>query len=168
MININIFLKIITNGYVLILPILLWNIIFISKLPACYRPEYFNNNIPSFIFIGENILRAIVLIFPLLLTFNISSSQGKKGLIIYTIGCVLYFASWLMLIYLPDLAWSKSILVFTAPAYTPIIWLIGIAFLLDKYYFNFQYTKWQLIVPAILFTIFHVIHTVIVYLRCSV
>lgn len=137
----NLFLKIITNGYILILPIILWNIIFTPKLPTYYNPEYFNNNIPLFILIGENIFRTFILILPLLLTFNISSSQGKKGLIIYAISCILYFASWLVTIYLPDLVWSKSVFGFVAPAYTPIIWLIGISFLLDKYYFNLKYRK---------------------------
>lgn len=162
----NILLKIITNGYVLMLPILLWNVIYTSKLPSCYNPYTFNSGLPLPISIGENIFRVIVFIFPLLLTFNIASSNGKKGLVIYGVGCILYFASWLMLIYMPDSVWSKSIFGSTAPAYTPIIWLIGIAYLLDDYYFNIQYNKWHLIIPSILFSIFHLIHTLIIYFRC--
>ncbi len=160
--------KIITNGYILMIPILLWNIIFTSKLPSCYSPDTFNNNIPSSILICENIFRIIVFIFPLFLSFNFATEIGKKGLIIYCIGCLLYFSSWLILIYLPNSMWSKSIFGFAAPAYTPIIWLIGIAFLLDNYYFNLKYNAWHLIIPSIGFSFFHILHTITVYLRCTV
>lgn len=159
--------KITTNGFILMLPILLWNAIFTSKLPSCYHPETFKKSIPSAIFIGENIFRIIIFIFPLFLSFNFVTETGKKGLIIYCIGCVLYFSSWLLLIYLPDSVWSKSIFGFAAPAYTPIIWLTGIAFLLDNYYFDLKYNAWHLIIPSIGFCFFHLFHTSIGYVRCA-
>jgi hypothetical protein len=40
---------------------------------------------------------------------------------------IIYFASWLLLIVRPDAAWSRSAAGLLAPAYTPLIWLAGIA-----------------------------------------
>ena len=45
----------------------------------------------------------------------------------YALGVLVYFASWLPLIYASDAAWSKSAAGLLAPAYTPLICLTGIA-----------------------------------------
>ena len=45
----------------------------------------------------------------------------------YALGVLVYFASWLPLIYSSAAAWSKSAAGLLAPAYTPLIWLAGIA-----------------------------------------
>jgi hypothetical protein len=153
---------IITNGYVLIIPILLWDYLFTSKLPSQYNPQTFNSNIPLYIKNMENIFRTVILTLPLLFRIDISSSIGKKGMFLYIVGSVIYYVSWLLLMYAPTNKWSKSIFGQAAPAYTPIIWLIGIGLMVDSYYFNFKYSKWHYIVPAIIFSIFHVTHTLYV------
>jgi len=157
--------KILSNGYIAIFPILVWNIFFTSKLPPAYAPELFNSNIPLTIIIGENLFRSIIFILPLFFRLNISSSLEKKGLIIYSSGVALYFSSWLMLIYASNSGWSSSVVGFAAPAYTPIIWLVGLSLLVDSYYFKMAYSKWHFILPSIAFSIFHVSHTVYVYNR---
>ena len=157
--------KILTNGYIAILPIFVWNIFLISKLPPAFDLNSFNSDIPSVIVIGENIFRSIIFIFPLFFRLNMSSSLEKKGVVTYSFGVVLYFLSWLMLIYAPNSGWSNSVLGFTAPAYTPIIWLVGLSLLVDSYYFKLAYSKWHFIVPSLVFSIFHVSHTVYVYNR---
>ena len=43
------------------------------------------------------------------------------------LGNLVYFASWLPLIYRPEAAWSRSAAGPLAPAYTPQIWLADIA-----------------------------------------
>ena len=43
----------------------------------------------------------------------------KKGFVLYVIGTLLYFASWLILMYFPEQKCVRII-------YTPLIWLIGI------------------------------------------
>jgi hypothetical protein len=156
-----------TNGYILIIPILVWNSLFTAKLPPAYDPKSFNSNIPLFILIGENIFRAIIFILPLLFKINITSVQGKQGFIIYIFGSILYYMSWLLLMFVPNSLWGSSIFGFVAPAYTPIIWLIGISLMVDSYYFKIPYAKWQFIIPCIIFSIFHVTHAVLVYLRSS-
>ncbi len=157
--------KILPNGYIAIFPILVWNILLTSKLPQAYDPKLFNSNIPLTIIIGENLFRSIIFLLPLFFRLNITSSLEKKGLIIFSFGVVLYFSSWLMLIYAPNSGWSNSIVGFTAPAYTPIIWLVGLSLLVDSYYFKVAYSKWHFILPSIAFSTFHVSHAVYVYNR---
>ena len=157
--------KILTNGYIALLPIFIWNIFLTSKLPPAFNSKSFNSEIPFVIIIGENIFRSIIFLLPLFFRLNISSSFERKGLITFSIGVALYFSSWLMLIYAPDSGWSNSVLGFTAPAYTPIIWLVGLSLLVESYYFKLIYSKWHFILPSVAFTIFHVSHTVYVYNR---
>lgn len=96
---------------------------------------------------------------------TINKTAGKKGLIVYSIGSVFYYLSRLFLMYAPNSWWSTSALGFIAPAYTPIIWLVGIGLMADSYYFKIKYTKWHYIIPSIIFSIFHITHTILVYMR---
>jgi hypothetical protein len=163
----NVIKAILTNGCIPLLPIFAWNIIFVSKLPPAYDPKSFNDGIPSLLLLGENLFRTIIFVFPLLFKINIGTTQGKQGLIVYILGIFLYFASWLLQIYAPNLLLSKSMFGFAAPAYLPILWLIGISLMANSYYFNFIYSKWHYILPCIVFSIFHVTHTYLVYLRTN-
>ena len=45
--------KILSDGYILIIPIIAWNLIFTSKLPPAYAPKLFNSNIPLGIITGK-------------------------------------------------------------------------------------------------------------------
>ena len=157
--------KILSNGYIAIFPILIWNILLTSKLPPAYNLPLFNSNIPLTIIIGENLFRSIIFLMPLFFRLNITSSLEKKGLIIFCFGVALYFSSWLMLVFAPNASWSNSVMGFAAPAYTPIIWLVGLSLMVDSYYFKLAYTKWHFILPSIAFSIFHVSHSVYVYNR---
>lgn len=157
--------SLISNGYIPILPILIWNIIFTSKLPPAYEPRAFNSNIPLFLIIGENVFRTIIFILPIFVRFNISSKIGRRGLVIFLIGMLLYFASWILLIYAPNSVWSQSALGFAAPAYTPMIWLIGLSLMFDSYYFKLAYSKWHYIIPSFAFLCFHCTHSLFVYFR---
>ena len=154
-----------TNGYILVFPILFWNILLTSKLPPAYAPKIFNNNIPLAIIIGEYLFRYIIFIMPLFFKLNLTRSIENKGLIVFSLGVLLYFSSWLMLIYTPDSSWSNSVFGFTSPAYTPIIWLVGLSLMVDSYYFKLAYSKWHFILPSVAFTVFHVLHTVYIYNR---
>ena len=121
------------NCFIPLIPILAWNIVFASKLPSAYKPQSFDKDIPTFTVVGENIFRTIIFILPLFFKIGIENSMQRVGGIIFLVGVVLYFASWLMLIYSPDSRWSKNAIGFSAPAFTPIIWLIGLSFMVDDY-----------------------------------
>jgi len=163
----NVIGKFITNGYIPLIPILAWNFIFISKLPLAYQPQSFNHDIPVFILFGENLFRSIIFILPLFFKLSIGESIQRKGLAIFITGVALYFFSWLILIYMPDSRWSNHVIGFSAPAFTPIIWLIGLSLMVEKYYF-FTYSKWHYIIPAICFSFFHIYHSIYVFNRTYV
>ena len=140
----NLIRKITSNGYVPLIPIFAWNLMFASALPPAYAPASFNMDIPSIILTGENVFRAIIFSLPLFFSLNIKTAIGKKGLCLYCVGTVLYFSSWLALMFAPDSGWSTSLLGFAAPAYTPILWLTGIAMMGEAYYFKLNYSKMAL------------------------
>ncbi len=157
--------KIFTNGFILLIPISVWNIIFSSKLPPAFDLKNFNSNIPPLILIGENLFRTIIFVIPLFMKINIHKTAAKRGLVVYIAGSVIYYLSWLVLMYAPNSMWSNNILGFAAPAYTPIIWLAGISLMTDSYYFKIKYNKWHFIIPSIAFSIFHITHTILIYMR---
>ena len=151
----------------LIIPIIIWNISFISYLPSPYKPENFNSDIPLWITVGENLFRTVLFIFPVFFKINIKISFENKGLITYLLGVVIYFSSWLVIIISPASAWSASILGFSAPAYTPIIWILGLSMMVDAYYFNFKfnYSKWHFLLPSMSLIVFHISHVIYVFNR---
>lgn len=160
----NILRTVLLNGYIPLIPILIWNYLFISKLPLAYQPQSFNHEIPLLITVGENIFRSIVFIMPLFFKISIYKSRQRNGLVVFVTGVLLYFISWLILMYMPSSTWSNNFLIFSAPAYTPIIWLVGLSMMVEKYYF-FNYSKWHYIVPALLFSVFHIYHSFYVFDR---
>jgi len=144
---------------------MVWNIIFADKLPTAFQPEIFWNNISPFLTYGENISRSILFIISFLMPLRVSTIAQKRGLVIYLIGTLLYFASWIALIYFPTCDFSNSILGFTAPAYTPLLWLFGIGLIGNSFYFELPFRHWFFISAATIFLIFHNCHTVIIYCR---
>lgn len=157
--------KYLRNGIWLTIPILLWNIIFASRLPAAFLPDIFWRDIPTMIQIGENVLRILIFAMPLFFSVNLKTKMQRYGLVWYVGGTAVYFSSWLPLLFAPESGWSQSMIGFMAPAYTPLLWLVGIGLLGEQFYFSVKYRPVYYIAPAILFTIFHCIHTAIVYLR---
>jgi hypothetical protein len=155
------------NCFLLTVPILVWDIAFENKLPKAFQPEIFWNNIYSWVTYGENISRTLVFAIILLMPLNISTPRQKKGLILYSLGTCLYFASWLLMIYLPSSSWSQSMLGFMAPSYTPLFWLVGIGLIGDSFYFNLPFNRWFVILASIIFLTFHNIHTYTIYLRTN-
>jgi len=153
------------NCLLLLLPIMAWNLIFASKLPWAYSEEVFSKNIPSFIASGENIFRLIVFILPVLMPLRIEMQSQKFGLWLYIAGTAIYFVSWLAQIYFPQSAWSLSALGFLAPAYTPLIWLVGIGLIGSAFYFSSPYRSWMYIITSVVFLGFHLSHALTVYLR---
>ena len=157
------FQKYLLNCFLLTLPILVWNIILTNKLPQTFHPEIFLNKIPAFLTYGENISRTVVFALTIFMPLRITTLLQKKGLILYVSGTLLYFLSWLMLIYFSNSHWSNSLLGFMAPAYTPLFWLLGIGLIGDSFYFNFPFKRWFFILTSIIFLIFHNLHTYMVF-----
>jgi hypothetical protein len=162
---VNTFQAIITNGCIPLIPVLAWNIIWVGKLPQALRPKSYNANIPIFLRRGETAFRVLIFALPIFLKTNISTATGRRGLVIFLIGTIIYFSSWLLQIFAPSTSWSKSIVGFSAPAFTPILWLIGLSLMFHSWYFNFSYHYWHYAIPSIVMTTFHGAHALYVYNR---
>jgi hypothetical protein len=115
------------NCFWLLLPILAFNLLFAHRLPAAYQTSVFWKDIPRWIGLPENLLRTFVMLLPLCMRLGISTPRQKLGLELYMVGLPVYFCSWAVLIAAPQCVWSTSEAGFLAPAYTPILWLAGMA-----------------------------------------
>ena len=155
------------NGIWLTFPPLLFSLILMSYLPDALTPAEFNRDIPDLLVMGENIARIFVFGMPLFFSVGLSTKTQKRGLALYLVGIALYFLSYLVLIFMPDTAWSNSMLGFLAPAYINIFWMSGLGLLGEKFYFpeSLTYRPRFYIAPIIIFLTFHIAHTVIVYQR---
>ena len=153
------------NCLLLLLPIMAWNLFFANKLPHAYSEEVFSKNIPSFITNGENILRLMVFILPVLMPLRIETQSQKLGLWLYIIGTAIYFLSWLVQIYFPQSTWSLSAFGFLAPAYTPLVWLTGIGLIGSTLYFSSPYQSWMYIILSVIFISFHLSHALTVFIN---
>ena len=157
--------KIWTNGYGLILPILLWNAFFYRYLPPAYDIKSFNANIPQTIFTGELIGRILIFGLPLFIQLNYRGSYGRIGLLIYLLGIFIYFSSWIAVIAFPQSSWTKSVFGFAAPAYSIIIWLIGLSLLSETFYFRIPFARLSLLLSSLIMTGFHSAHAIYVWYR---
>jgi hypothetical protein len=159
------FMNYMLNCMLLLLPIAAWNVIFASKLPQAYLAAVFEKDISPLITGGENIFRLLVFILPLLMPLRIETQSQKIGLWLYIVGTGIYFVSWLAQMYFPQSPWSLSAFGFLAPAYTPLIWLIGIGLIGSSLYFSSPYHSWMYILMSTIFIGFHLSHALTVYLR---
>lgn len=157
--------KYLFNCFLLLIPILLWNVILAKQLPQAFQSDIFWDQIPLLVQYGENISRIIVFGLTCFMPLQIVPATAKKGIWLYIVGTVVYFGSWTLLIYFPTSQWSKSWWGFVAPAYTPLLWLLGIGLLGRSFYFNLPYKRWVFIVSALVFLAFHIYHTNLIYLR---
>ena len=153
------------NCFLLLIPILLWNVIFMKVLPPTFQKNIFWHNIPPYIRIPENILRIVAFLCPLFMKLSFSDPSQRLGLILYIFGVGLYFWSWVMQINFTQSAWSKSIWGFTAPAYFTIIWFAGIGLIGSKLLINIPYHCSVYLVISLLFVIVHTSHALIVFKR---
>jgi len=150
----------------LLVPILVFNLIYAHQLPAAFQMEIFWKDIPKQISLPENILRGFVMVLPVFMRLRVSTPGQKLGLRLYLAGLLLYFASWAVLIVLPQCAWSMSAVGFLAPAYTPIVWLAGIGMIGNELLFaKIPIKPWIYWTLSTMFLIFHNWHTAIVYFR---
>jgi hypothetical protein len=161
----NILQTIIANGYIPVIPILVWNIVFVNKMPPAFEPKSYNANIPLPLRVGETFFRIVIFTLPIFLQTNITTNIGKWGLVLFISGTSLYFASWLFLMLAPHSKWSNSIIGFTAPVFTPILWLIGLSWMFHSWYFNFPYHFWHYAIPSIGMIAFHGAHGIYIYNR---
>jgi hypothetical protein len=111
----------------LLVPILVFNLLFMRQLPPAFQPDVFWKDIPRAIALPENAFRLLTLMLLIpVMRLRVSTPAQRLGFWLYGIGTLVYFASWGALITWPQSGWSTSAVGFLAPAYTPLIWLAGI------------------------------------------
>ena len=149
-------------------PVLAFNLLFAHDLPRAFQPDVFWRDIPLGISVPENVLRGLVFVLPLLMPLSRPGASARtSGIVMYSIGLGLYFASWAALIFSPDGPWSTTAIGFMAPAWTPIFWFVGIAWLSEERLFvpvGF-YRRWMFMVACALFLLFHNAHAALVLSR---
>ncbi len=150
------------NCFVLVIPVLLLNLLLTGRLPrAIFARDVFWQQIPPAIAYGEDTLRAVAIAVPLLIALR----WRPAGLAVYAVGLALYAACWVALIRWPGSAWSTSAAGLLAPAYTPVIWAVGIGLIGQPRIGHYTLPGWLYPVSAALFTAFHFAHAWIVYSR---
>lgn len=112
------------NGFWLVAPLLAFNALMASRLPPAYTSD---ERVPATVAWTEGLLRVPVFVAPLLLPLRVGDPLSRAGWIGYGVGSALYLASWIAQIHLPDSRFSRSLLGRLAPAFTPLLWLAGIA-----------------------------------------
>ena len=159
----NISTKYFKNCFWLFIPIFIWNIIFIDKLPIGYGSDFFDTDIPIYMVYSENILKLILFSLPIFMRFSLESKIQEIGFSLYLFGVVIYFLSWVLQIYFPTSTWSNSIYGFTALAYTTIFYFIGIGLIGRQTLLKKQIVSNIYILLSICFVIIHFIHAYIAY-----
>ncbi len=150
------------NGIWLLAPVMVWNILLAAKLPAAFSRDVFWHEVPSIISIPENTLRIALFALP-----GVTVFEPGAGLLVYGLGLVAYFASWLALIHRPESRWSRHALGFLAPAYTPSLWLAGVALSTTSYVGHEPWVRWAFVALSAGFLSFHVAHTTLIFRRES-
>ncbi|MFO7583815.1 MAG: hypothetical protein R6W69_03715 [Anaerolineales bacterium] len=113
------------NGFLLLLPLLVWNLALGSHLNL--EAVISDAHSPQWLLMAENITRILVFALPLFLPLKFKGTWNKTGLVVYGLGTLIYFASWLPLLLTPASAWSQSAAGLLAPRLTPFIPFLGIA-----------------------------------------
>jgi hypothetical protein len=135
------------NCFWLIVPLLIWNIAFGSKITQ--EAITSDAHSPTWLLGAENVFRIATFFLPLLVQMRVDDNLGKVGLAIYIIGTLIYFASWIPLMTAPQSAWSQSVPGLFAPRLTPWIALFGVALVARS---------WQYGAIATVFIFFHTWH----------
>jgi hypothetical protein len=149
----------------LILPVMLFDALLTTRLPAAYQMDFFWKDTPTFIAAGENFFRSIIFILPILMPLDATTRSQKIGVWVYLAGILVYFLAWGALILWPQSGWSTSWIGFLAPAYTALPWLIGIGLIGERFYFISPYRSWMYLGLSAVFIFFHLAHTWTVFMR---
>ena len=133
----------------LILPVLIWNLILGPRItdPRITSDEFS----PKWLLMAENVMRIFVFALPLLIPLTLTTPIQKTSLVIYISGTLIYFASWIPLLFTPQSAWSNSLIGLLAPRISPFFTFLGIALIGESWLYG---------VCIVLFILLHTFHGV--------
>jgi hypothetical protein len=151
------------NGFLLMVPVMIWDSLLAASLPAVYGNSAEWQAANPGLAVGENLFRWLVVLLPILMPIRLPTRRRRIGLVVWAVGTVAYFASWVAVIAWPESAWSLSAFGFLAPAYLAFPWLVGIGMMSDRLYVRSQYRWWQYVILSAAFTVFHTAHFVTIW-----
>jgi len=115
--------RIATNGFVLVVPLLVWNAVFWPRLPPAAGGA---QEVPFWLEVVETVLRAAVFLLPLFLSIRANVRTRRPGALLYVGGLLIYFASWVPWLEGVEL---QSVMFLVGPYATPLLVFAGIALL---------------------------------------
>jgi hypothetical protein len=137
------------NCFWLVVPVLLWNLIFTLRLTQeGYRSDA---RVAKWVLVPEIVLRIVVLGYPLFLPLQFGDLASRIGLVIYLVGLLVYFGSWIPVLKWPEAGWSKSAAGVLAPHYTPLLVFASIGLIGHS---------WVYLSLSVLFVAIHTLHGV--------
>ena len=153
------------SGIWLFLPPLAIAQAFASRYPPTYRADTFTRGIPASLLTAESTLRALVIAVALVMPVSRSSTPRPLGIAVYLIGLGAYTASWALLWLATGSAWSRSPIGLTAPAWTPAVWLAGVAMLTGHVRGLPWSQPWMYLVLCVAFLGVHITHVTLAVTR---
>jgi len=154
-------LSLLCNGFLLFIPVFIWNIVLSRKLPDFYKNKTWDS-IPKSLLLIENVFRYLSFFIPILMFYDFTSIYIKFSFVIYFFSIIIYFISWLLQIKIKNIKYNNSLLIRGAPAYTTIIWLAAIGLICNKTYIPELHIRFIYFVVISFFTITHTIHVYLV------
>jgi hypothetical protein len=115
--------RITKNGFVLVVPLLVWNAIFWPRLPPSAGGV---QEVPFWLEAVETVLRAAVFLYPLFLSLRANGRTRRPGAVLYMAGLLIYFVSWVPWLQGVEL---QSVPFLVGPYATPLLVFGGIALL---------------------------------------
>lgn len=155
--------RIFQNCFILLIPVFIWNITLSHHLPIGYTSKEIWDSVPNWLSTLENMMRAFAFLMPLFMIFSIKLSTQKWGFSIYFIGILIYFGSWSMQMFCEESKWSQSLIGFMAPAFTTIIWFIGIVLVGKESILSKLKLQKSYLFAVVLFVLIHSYHTYLAY-----
>lgn len=153
------------NGAWLVLPPLAISFGLWASLPAAYASENFDHDIPAWLRLTETALRILVFVLPGALLVGKPSETSRAAWTTYAVGLGVYLVSYAWLASWPQSWWATSAVGFTAPAWTPAVWLLGIAMICRESWLTKRWTWWMYLPVVVGFLMLHIGHALLVWAR---
>jgi hypothetical protein len=151
------------NGALLIVPPMIITFGLWGDLPPAYGPDLFWKGIPEWLGLMENTFRILAFGLPGILYFGKRETGQSLGWYLYAGGLVVYLASYALQIAFPHGGWRQSVIGFTVPAWSTLLWLAGIGLVCVRSWLPIPWHRAIYLSSAFFFLIFHVGHTGLVY-----
>lgn len=148
--------RVVRNRFWLLVPVLALDLALVGSLPAPLAPGSPGPAVPGWLSFSEVVLRVVVVGAPLLMPLSLRTPGAIRALGVYSVGLAAYAAAWAAVVGAPTSAWSTGLVGFTAPAWTSILFFVGIG-LGSTLRFVPGYRPWMYLCAS---TIFAVVHTV--------